>query len=102
MRAVLWPDLVDRDTEDVPGGISGGRSGEPSNLDVMPSVTRGAVVSVAGIADGAEVEVADAAGRVVARPNDGVWNPRGVSPGAHFVRVRTGNQAVVQKVLVLR
>ena len=26
----------------------------------------------------------------------------GVSPGAYFVRVRTGNQAAVQKVLVLR
>lgn len=86
----------------VPGGISGGRSSDLSNLTVLPSVTRGAVVSVAGIADGAEVVVVDAAGRVVARPRDGVWNPRGVSPGAYFVRVRSGNQAVVQKVLVLR
>jgi hypothetical protein len=69
---------------------------------VSPSVTRGTPVRVAGIADGAEVGILDATGRVVAEPKDGVWNPRGVSPGAYFVRVRAGNQAVVQKVLVLR
>jgi hypothetical protein len=66
-----------------------------------PSVTRGAPVRVAGIAAG-EVEVVDAAGRIVAKPRDGVWNPRGVAPGAYFVRVRSESQAVVRKVLVLR
>ena len=85
----------------VPSGIGGGRSSMLSNLTVSPSVTRGAAVRVTGM-PGAEVEVVDASGRVVARPKDGVWNPRGVSPGAYFARVRAGNQAVVRKVLVLR
>ncbi|UCG43604.1 MAG: T9SS type A sorting domain-containing protein [candidate division WOR-3 bacterium] len=70
------------------------------SLQVWPSATRGEPVRVTGML-GAEVEVLDAAGSVVARPRDGVWNPRGVSPGAYFVRVRSGSQVAVRKVLVL-
>jgi hypothetical protein len=84
------------------GGVAERKLHCERRVRVAPTQTRGTLVRVAGIAGGAEVEVVDASGQVVARPKGGVWNPRGVSPGAYFVRVRSGSQAVVQKVLVLR
>ena len=54
---------------------------------VVPSVVRrGVAVRLEGLESGFSVQVLDAAGRVVAEPEDGVWRTDGVSPGVYFFR----------------
>ncbi|MBM3315110.1 T9SS type A sorting domain-containing protein [candidate division WOR-3 bacterium] len=49
---------------------------------------------------GADAEVLDVSGRVVARPRD-IWSTTGVAPGAYFIRVSSGSLSVTRKVLVV-
>jgi len=54
---------------------------------VVPSVVRaGVAVRMEGLESRVSVQVLDAAGRVVAEPEDGVWRTDGVSPGVYFFR----------------
>jgi len=56
-------------------------------VQVVPSVVRrGVAVRTDGLEGRCSVQVLDAAGRVVAEPEDGVWRTDGVSPGVYFFR----------------
>jgi hypothetical protein len=97
--------------------VPGGGVAEPerrrlNQVAVEPTVvTHGDEVRVR-MADGEgrmadKVEVLDVAGRTVAlvpacRTGCATWQTRGIAPGAYFVRVSSGTQSVVRKVLVLR
>ena len=75
-------------------------------VDVWPSVVRSrGVVQVSGLPSLSEVEVVDASGRVVSssslRASSFVLGTSDLKAGAHFIRIRLGNQSVVRKVLVV-
>jgi len=56
-------------------------------VQLAPSIVRpGVAVRMEGLESRVSVQVLDAAGRVVAEPEDGVWRTDGVSPGVYFFR----------------
>ena len=81
--------------------------GKLERAQVVPSVVRrGVAVRLEGLEGRFSVQVLDAAGRVVAEPEDGVWRTDGVSPGVYFFRFGLSAascqpSAGVRKVLVV-
>jgi len=76
-------------------------------VQVTPSVVRrGVAVKLVGLESRFSVQVLDAAGRVIAEPEDGVWRTDGVRPGAYFTRavgprVQGFRGAVTRKLLIV-
>ncbi len=93
-RTLIW--------EWLPVGVEERARVALERVTVLPSVARRSeVVRIAGLPQSAVCEVADASGRIVARPASGVWRPASSTAGTYFLRIRLGNQAVVRKVLVV-
>lgn len=71
-------------------------------VQVQPSVaTTGQAVRLSGLESRFGVQVLDASGRIVLRPRSGTINPRSLAPGAYFVRITSGNQSAVSKLLIV-
>jgi hypothetical protein len=82
-------------------GIADGEVQAAGRAYTTPSVSCGAPIRVTGM-PGAEVEIVDAAGRVVARPRDGVWNHEGAAPGVYFYRVTWRDKLATGKLTVVK
>ena len=89
-----------------PVGVEERTAEKLRRVEIQPSIVRRqGVVQMCGLPPSSEVEVVDASGRVVASGSSGassfVLGTLDLKAGAYFIRIRSGNQSIVRKVLVV-
>ena len=84
-----------------PTGAEESETGRTEAEYSFPSLVSARRLTELRFLSGLDIEVVDASGRIVSTLAYGVWRPASGVAGAFFLRIRSGNQSTVRKVLVV-